>query len=199
MTAKKADTKTAYPVFDDPAVGQQVSEIAARIKRRAGEIEALDGAQKTDKLELRMFGSPFYYRVNQGRHEAPSSISIPSTEGEVLLTYQNRYTKLPEGAEAQLNDLLGEDRVARYFKESFTLKIVGEELPEDFAQEIVDEISAVLTRFNCLAALEVDAQIKPVASFHAQRLIELSPEENLQIEQICPVITMVKTKGRETN
>ncbi len=196
VAVKKADTKTDYPVFDDPSVGAQVAEIAARIKKRAGEIEALDGAQKTDKLELRMFGSPFYYQVNAGRHDAPSSISIPSTEGEVLLTFQNRYTKLDESAEAQLNDLLGADRVERYFKQAFTLKVVGEELPSEHAQDIVDEISAVLQKYNCLAALEVDSQIKPVSTFHAQRLIELSPEENLQIDEICPVITMVKTKGR---
>lgn len=199
VATKKADTKTDYPVFDDPTVGQQVAEIAARIKKRAGEIEALDGAQKTDKLELRMFGSPFYYQVNAGKHEAPSSISIPSAEGEVLLTFQNRYTKMTDESEAQLNELLGEDRVARYFKQSFTLKVVGEELPEDHAQAIVDEISAVLEKYRCLAALEVDAQIKPGPTFHAQRLIELSPEENLEIEQICPVITMVKTKGRGVN
>ena len=75
--AKKEETKTEYPVFQgDEHTRQQVFDIAARIKTRADEIESLTGAQDTDKAELKMFVLPFYFQVNRGRSEPPSSIAI---------------------------------------------------------------------------------------------------------------------------
>ncbi|MGA3269112.1 MAG: hypothetical protein ABSE16_20140 [Verrucomicrobiota bacterium] len=195
--AKKADTKTAYPVFsepDNPNGAKQVFEIAARIKQRAEEIESLEGAQATDKAELRMFVTPFYFRVNQGKPEPPSSVSIPSEQGEVLVTFQNRYTKIE--SEAALQPILG-DKLGEYFRQAFTLTVNGELLPGGQAQTIVDELQAVLAKYNALDALDVKEQIKPVKDFHNFRHTAFTPALNLALDAACPIVAMIKTKGRE--
>ena len=190
---KKEETRTAYPVFNDPSTGNQVAEIAARIKKRADEIESLEGAQKTDKAELKMFVAPFYFQTNQRKLDPPSSISIPSDAGEVLVTFQNRYTKLTDSA--RLETLLG-DQAERYLRQTFTLAITGEELPAGREQSIVDEVQAVLEKHGASSALEVKEEIKPTKDFHVAWLTAFTPEQNLAIEQACPIVAMIKTKGR---
>lgn len=193
VAKKKEDTTKDYPVFDDPTTNTQVLDIAARIKRRSGEIEALEGAQKTDKAELRLFVTSFYFHTNHGKAEVPSSIAIPSDAGEVLVTYQNRYTKIV--SEDPLVPILG-DRLGDYFRQSFTLKIPGEALPVGHEQAIVDGIAAVLAQYGAKDALEVDESIKPTPDFHTARHRDFTPEVNLQIEEACPIVAMIKTKGR---
>jgi hypothetical protein len=193
---KKEETKTEYPVFADPenpGVVKQVLDIAARIKTRSDEIESLEGAQVTDKAELKMFILPFYFKVNQGRAEPPSSVAIPSEAGEVLITFQNRYSKME--SEAPLVPLLG-DNLEKYFRVAFNLTIKGELLPMDKAQDIVDEIQKVLTRHGALDALEVKEEIKPTRDYHVARHTAFTLEQNLALEDACPIVAMIKTKGR---
>jgi hypothetical protein len=192
----KAETKTEYPVFADPenpGVVKQVLDIAARIKTRSDEIESLEGAQATDKAELKMFVLPFYFKVNRGRAEPPSSVSIPSEAGEVLVTFQNRYSRME--SEAPLVPLLG-DNLEKYFRVAFNLTIKGELLPVDKAQDIVDEIQRVLTKHGALDALEVKEEIKPTRDYHVARHTAFTPEQNLALEEACPIVAMIKTKGR---
>ncbi|HHY86387.1 MAG TPA: hypothetical protein GYA07_12780 [Verrucomicrobia bacterium] len=190
---KKEETKTAYPVFDDPATGDQVKAIAARIKKRAEEMEALDGAQETDKAELKMFVAPFYYRTNAGKLNPPSSIAIPSSEGEVLVTFQNRYKKLE--SEAPLVPILG-DAIGDYVRQSFNITIKGDDLPAGKEQEIVDAVTELLEKHGAAVAMEVQEALMPVPTFHVTRLSKFTPEQNLAIDRIWPVVAMVKTKGR---
>jgi len=202
---KKEDTGTAYPVFDDPQVGTQVTDMAARIKSRAGQIEALQGANETDKAELKMLVTPFYFTVNHNKSAPPSSIRIPcqvadeahpgqTKPGEVLVTFMNRYYKLED--DSALVPVLG-DKVGDYFRQTFTGKVNGEELPAGKEQEIVDALNAVLEAHGALAAIEWKEEIKPTKEFHVARHRDFTPAQNLAIEQVAPIVAMVKTKGRE--
>jgi len=133
--------------------------------------------------------------ASHGRHEVPSSISIRADNaGEVLVTFQNRYSQLPD--EAPLVGILG-DQMEQFFRQAFELKIVGDKLPEAHAQDILNELQEVFGKYNALDALEVKAGIKPLKEFHAARHLSLTPEQNLRIEEACPIIAMVKTKGRK--
>lgn len=203
--AKKDDTSGKYPVFDKN--NAQVAVIAARIKQRQEKMDALDGAQKTDKAELHMFVGPFYFQTNHGRHEIPSSVSVPYPAGqdedtgidydagEVLVTYQNRYGKLE--SEDPLVPIIGEGLTAKFFRQSFELNISGELLPEGKEQAIVDQITAVLEEFNALEALDVAACIKPTKDFHTARHSKLTVDQNLLVQEVCPIVAQVKTKGRK--
>ena len=198
IATKKDETKTAYPVFPDGGNGRNVAgaaaEIAARILERTEQFEALKGALETDKQELKFMVAPHYFAVNHGRHEVPSSVSVASPKGEVLVTFQNRYPMLPD--ETGLLPVLGE-RTGEFFRQSFELKIKGDKLPEDKTQELMDRLQALFAEFGATDALEVKEGVKPTAEFHAARHLELSVEQNLAFEQACPIVAMVKTKGRK--
>jgi len=194
IAAKKEDTKTAYPVFPD--ANGQAGIIAARIIERSEQFDALKGALETDKAELKMLVSPYYFQCNHGRHEVPSSVGVQASacSGEVLVCYQNRYSQLPD--EHALLPVLG-DRTGRFFRQAFELKVSGDKLPEAKTQELLDELQELFARHGCLEALEVKSGIKPTKEFHAARHLQLTPAENLALDQVCPIIAMVKTKGRK--
>ncbi|HUE37663.1 MAG TPA: hypothetical protein VMO20_09750 [Candidatus Acidoferrum sp.] len=197
ITKKTESAKTAYPVMPDT---RDSALLAARILKRTEEFEALKGALETDKAELKMLAAPHYFTVNHGRHEVPSSVAVNAKDedgkviGEVLVTFQNRYSMLPD--EAGVEPILGE-RTGEFFRQSFELKIKGDKLPEDKTQELMDELQALFTKYNATDAIEVKEGVKPTKEFHDARHLELSVEQNLQLEQACPIIAMVKTKGRK--
>lgn len=217
IATKKDDTKTAYPVFPD--ADSKAAEIAARIKERTEQFESLKGAIETDKAELKFLVAPYYFQVNHGRHEVPSSIAIryetyqtgdggtvvrkvgsmvgnerPIDAGEVLVTFQNRYSLLPD--ESALLPILGE-HTEKFFRQSFELKIKGDKLPTDSTQDLMNELQTLFAKYNCTDALEVKEGVKPTDDFHAARHVQLTPETNMALEQACPIVAMVKTKGRK--
>jgi hypothetical protein len=191
IAAKKEDTKTAYPVYPD--ADKRGAEIAARILERTEQFEALKGALETDKAELKFITTPFYFQVNHGRHEIPSSVAVHSDRGEVLVTYQNRYSLLTD--ESSLLPILG-DRVIEFFRSAFDIKIKGDSIPDEKAQDLMNELQTLFARYNCTDALELKEGVKPVKDFHAMRHT-LTVEMNLELEAACPIVAMIKTKGRK--
>ncbi len=186
----KADTKTSYPVFPDDT--GQAAILAARIRERQDQFDALDGALKTDKAELKQMVSPFYFGTNSGKHDVPSSISVQSPDGEVLVTFQNRYSLLPD--EAGILTILG-DKLELFFGQTFEIKIKSDKLGTK-AQEFVTALQDLAVGFNCADALEIKEGVKPTSDFHAARHLQLTPAQNMELEQACPIIAMIKTKGR---
>ena len=207
IAAKAPETKTAYPVFPDE--NGQAAIIAARIVRRGEELEALDGALKLDKAELRMAVRGFYFTTNHGKGDVPSSISVPfpadaehrvdptaplAPSGEALVTFQNRYSAVVEDAVAPI---LGDD-IELYFRQSFEIKVEGDKLPDDKVEEILAELTTLFAKFNATAALTVKDQIKPKPDFHTLRHSKLTVAQNLALDEACPIIVMHKTKGRKS-
>jgi hypothetical protein len=192
ITKKKEDTKTAYPVVPDP--NGQFAIIAARIKQRVDEFDALEAALETDKKELRCLVTPFYFTNSHGKADVASSVSVQSAAGEVLVTFQNRYKQLPD--ERSLVPILGE-HVASYFKQSFELKIDGDKLPADGADDLLAKLQALFAEYNAADALSVKECVKPQSDFHAKRHLLLTTEQNMAIDEACPIVAMIKTKGRK--
>jgi hypothetical protein len=191
IAKKKADTKTAYPVFPD---NPQIRELAQRIIERQQQFDALEGALKTDKAEMKCLVTPFYFTHNRGKVEVPSSVAVQSDTGEVLVLFQNRYSKLD--SEAPMLGVLGE-RTGNYFRQAFNLTIDGDKLPTDRAQELLNDLAELFAKYSASDALQVAESVKPVPDFHSRRHLELTPEENVAVEQVCPIVAQVKTKGRK--
>jgi hypothetical protein len=93
--------------------------------------------------------------------------------------------------------VLGEDRTAQFFRQSFELKIDGDKIPADSAEALIDAIQTLFAQYNASDALTAKAVIKPTPDFHTARHTALSVDENLAVEMICPIVAMVKTKGRK--
>ena len=193
IAAKKDDSKkTVYPVFPDP--NGQAGAIAAQIIEQTEQLDALEGSLLTAKAELKFMVAPTYFQINHGKHEVPSSVAVNSPQGEVLINFQNRYKSLPD--EANILPILG-DRTEEFFRQAFELKVNGDLIPVDHAQELLDEVVALFKRYNCEQALEAKSCVKPTKEFHAARHLILTPEQNLLLDQVCPIVSGVKTKGRK--
>ena len=95
--------------------------------------------------------------------------------------------------------LIGEELAGKLFRQEFELKIKGDKLPADAdsSQELLNKLQTLFAEYNCTDALEVKEGIKPVDDFHTARHSLLTVEQNQAVEGVCPIITMVKTKGRK--
>ena len=191
INRKANNARTAYPVLPDP--NGELAIITARIIERTAQIEAIEGALTIDKSELKTLATPFYFTQASGKVEVANSVSAVSPAGEVLITFPNRYSRLE--SEAPLLPILGE-QTSTFFRQAFALEIDGDKLPAETAQELLNELQQLFARYHAAEALNVKEGIKPVPDFHTVRHKFLSPQQNLAINQVCPIIAMVKTKGR---
>jgi len=192
IAKKKPDSRASYPLVPDPQ--GQYATIAARIIDRSAQLDALSGALDLDKAELKTLATPFYFTNGHGKQDVPSSVAVPCASGQVLITYQNRYGKLD--SEESLLPILGQ-QTARFFRQAFTLEIDGDKLPAEQTQVLLGELQELFAKFQASDALKVKEGIKPVPEFHKLRHTTLSPEQNLAVDQVCPIIAMVKVKARE--
>ena len=191
IAKKKPYSRANYPLLPDPQ--GQFAAIAARIIERAAQVEALTGAMDLDKAELKTLATPFYFRNGQGKQDVPSSVAVPCSRGQVLITYQNRYGKLE--SEEPLLPILGH-QTGRFFRQVFALEIDGDKLPAEHTQGLLDEVQELFAKYQASDALKVKEGIKPVSEFHDLRHTALRPEQNLALDQVCPIIAMVKVKAQ---
>lgn len=193
-TKTASKTKTAYPVLPDPT--GDVAKLVADIRRETAELEALKGSLDIKKAELRGQAQEYYFDHYSGKHDIASSIEAQDANGEeVLVTFSSRYKTITD--ESSLIDTIGEDRTARFFRQSFDLNVDGDKIPEASVESLVEELSALFARFNAGDALTAKSVIKPTAEFHTARHTALSVDENRAVDLICPIIASVKTKGRK--
>ena len=191
MAQKKEKVRASYPVLPDP--NGQLAVMATRIIERTTQIDALEGSLALDKAELKTLATPFYFAQANGKVEVASSINVLSPAGEVLISFPNRYGRLE--SESVLLPILGE-QTAQFFRQAFTLEIDGDKLPADNAQELLDQLQQLFARYHAAEALKVKEGIKPVPDFHTVRHTALTPAQNLALNQLCPIIAMIKTKAR---
>ena len=189
ITRRQDNAKTAYPVLPDS--NGQLAIIAARIIERTAKIEALDGALAIDKGELKTLATPFYFTQANGKIDVASSVIAVSPVGEVLITFPNRYGRLE--SEAVLLPILRE-RTATFFRQSFALEIDGDKLPAENSQELLNELQQLFARYQAAEALQVKEGIKPVPDFHGVRHTALTPQQNLAINQVCPILCCIRHK-----
>ena len=191
IAQKREDTRTAHPVLPDP--NGQLAIMATRIIERSAQLDALGGALEIDKAELKTLATPFYFAQASGKVEAASSLQVLSPAGQVLISFPNRYGRLE--SEAMLLPVLGE-QTARFFRQAFTLEIDGDKLPAEGAQNLLNELEQLFARHQAADALKVKVGIKPAPDFHTVRHTALTREQNLALNQLCPIIAMIKTKAR---
>ena len=191
ITKKREDARTTYPVLPDP--NGQLAIIATRIIERVAQLDALDGAISIDKQELKTLATPFYFGQASGKVQPATSVNVLCPVGEVLISFPNRYGRLD--CETVLLPVLGE-QTSKFFRQAFTLEIDGDKLPAESAQELLNQLQQLFGQYHATDALKVKEGIKPVPDFHTLRHAALTPEQNLALNQICPIIAMVKTKAR---
>ena len=193
IATKAEKTTTEYPALPDPT--GEVAAIASEIIAESREFEALKFSLENKKKELRAMSQEFYFQHLHGKHEVPSSVEAGAGDAKVLVTFTSRCTTLAD--ETPVIEAIGAERTAQFFRQNFELKIDGDKIPADRAEELIGEIQALFAGHNCPEALTAKVVIKPTPDFHTGRHTALSVEENMAVDEACPIIVMVKTKGRK--
>ncbi len=195
IVAKTEKKTTEYPILPDPS--GEVAELASAIIAESREFEALEGSLKLKKADLRAMSQEFFFQHLHGKHEIPSSVEAKGVnpDEKVLVTFSSRYSTLTD--ETPVIEAIGHERTAQFFRQSFELKIDGDKIPADRAEDLIGSIQALFAEYNCPEAISAKAVIKPTPDFHTARHTSLSVEENMAVELACPIIAMVKTKGRK--
>jgi hypothetical protein len=195
IATKKADTKTSYPQLPDPC--GDVAKLTSDIINECREMEALDASVKIKKMELKTLAQEFFFNHLHGRADIPSSIEAVGTtpDEKVLVTFQNRYSAIAD--ETPIIEVLGDEITAKFFRQFFELKIDGDKIPVDSANALIAAIQELFSEYGASDALTFKAAIKPTPEFHTARHTALSVDENLAIERVCPIVAMIKTKGRK--
>jgi hypothetical protein len=191
IAAKPATGKPVktYPVMPDH--DGQVAELVTSIIDRAAQVEALEGALELDKSELIVLAKQFYFSHYSGQMAVASSVEARSGEKVVRVGFSNSYRGTTD--DAAILRVSGE-RGARFFKQSFELKIKGDLIPEASVEPLIGELQELFARHNAGAALSAKAVFKPNKEFHTARHTLFTPDENFAIDKVVPISASVKTK-----
>jgi hypothetical protein len=180
----------SYPLLPDP--DGQVSELVGAILEQSAQLEALDGSVELLKAELIAIAKSFYFQHFTGQHAIASSIEAHGEGGKVVrVGFSNSYRGTSD--EAALVRLAGE-HAARFFKQTFEIKIKGDLIPEAAVKPLLAELQDLFARHGASSALTAKATIKPNKEFHTARHTLFSPEQNQELDKVVPVSASVKTK-----
>lgn len=192
--AKKGGT--VYPIIPDEEIRLEATEIASDVKRQSDQLAAVEGALKANKKSLTTMTLDQWFAVNEGLSEPHSSLRIDSDAGEVLVTFPEKYG---DGDPAAIIGILGQELAVDNFEEVFKLTIDGNQLPK--GERTQEFINALIELFNdhgmSQDALDFKRRLKPKKGFHARRHTLLTREQNVALNEKCPIVAMVKTKGRK--
>ena len=115
---------------------------------------------------------PFYFTHHHGQHAVASSVEARTADGKVVrVGFSNSYRGTSD--EPAITRLAGE-HAARYFKQSFELKIKGDVIPDATVEPLLAELQELFARHDASAALSAKATIKPTKEF-ASSLRRCSP------------------------
>jgi len=106
----------------------------------------------------------------------------PAASGTVRVTVKEQYYSFP--TEDPFIPILGEELVAKYFRQAFELKIKGDKLPSDKAGELVEKVQALFAEYGCSDALEAKECVVPVENFKALRFAEMDLAHSLALENV---------------
>jgi hypothetical protein len=201
--AKKKDSgaTSEYPAFPDPT--GKAAETAAAIRSMQEEFEALEGSLKAHKKFLIDLTAPFHFTNSSGKAEPAKAVVVEAglrkEDGtlemlgtRVRVDFKHKYPTLED--ESVLVPVLGE-AVGAFFRQKFALTIDGDKLPNDKVDDLLAKLQRLFAEFNATDALTVKAGFAPVDDFHVKRHTVFTPEQNLELQKVCPIQAAVATKN----
>jgi hypothetical protein len=189
----KASTKKNYPEL--PSTPETESLVADYINLVA-ELDALEGDMKLKRSTVVEQARSFFFPHYHGKTDVESSVEAKSATGESLLvTFSSRYKAVPD--ESLITDIVGPDLTERFFQSRYEIKIDGDKIPVGKADELLGKMVELFQSYSAADALSQKSVICPTPEFHTARHTALSVEQNLAIDNACPIVVSVKTKGRK--
>lgn len=188
--AKPEAKEKAYPELPDPT--GEIAELVDDMLEKMEQVEALSGAVEVEKSELVTMAKKFYFDSLHGKTTIPSSVVVKGKTREAMVSFANRYRGTAD--EEALTRLAG-DKAGDFFTQSFEIRINGDKLPPDSADELIAELQELFAKYNAVDALTANATFRPNKEFHTARHTAFEPEMNLELDKIVPVVAMVKARS----
>ena len=190
---KTKTTGTEYPKLPSTP---DLADLVGKYIDGVAEMDALKGSNELMRAEICELARSFYFEFVSGKTDIPSSVEVRSTDGRpCLVAFPSRAKAVTD--EKQIADIIGTDLTSQLFYDAFELKINGDKIPEHKAQDLVNQVVTLFDEAGATDALTAKQVIKPSPEFHTARHSKLSVDQNLALDEVCPIIMAVKTKGRK--
>lgn len=180
--------RSKYPFITGPGI----EKLADRIVELQDKFDAVADPFKAAKLELIELGFPQFFEVNAGMMEPPSSMIARGTKGGARVTFKDQFNA---GDKAAITALLGPTVAAEWFRQQWSIKIDGDQIPPARAGEFIKDLRETMARHGVSHALEIKTSIMPTDSFAIKRHSVFDVKTNLAINKIVPQRASVSTKG----
>jgi len=187
---KEVASIKVFPILPDP--DGTVAKIVGDIIKEDADKKALEGSLKIKKADLSSRARSFFVASMAGRTDVPSSVECKNCNNSLLVIFQNKYSGLDDDTE--LTKIVGKKLVNQFFRQSFTIQIDGDKIPEAAVQDVITELKQLFAKHDASDALTATSTIKPVPEFHTARFTTLSVEQNQAVDQLCPSTSMVKPR-----
>ena len=160
-------------------------------------IECDEAKERGDaaKKMLSELAAPQFFKQWHGKPEQESSMKAHSEVGNALVTFRKQLKKIESMAALDPLKPVFRGQESEFFRERFVIEIDGDKIPLQAQQALVDKLQTLFAEHGALDALSVRTEVKPLEGFHSQRHTLFTPEQNIQINALVPIIASVKTKG----
>ncbi len=188
--SKPKTKRTSYPQFPDAdGTAMMLAQTSINLSEAKDQLE-------TNNRMLGDLIRPFFFQYYAGKTEVESSLRVDAGEGRaVLVTLKNQVKKMESlEAIAPVKDIIN-GRAGELFSSSFEIKITGEAIPTPATAPLIAELKQIFARHGASNALSVKRDFRPTPAFFTSRHRLFTPEQNIQIDAVVPIITSVKVKG----
>ena len=185
VKAAPSSTKPAHAsvVIDNPdatALLTQWVQVNPQFKTLKNTVDTLR-AQLAPHIK-----ATFFSRFSGIEPESSTMLCVIGGKTVKLIT-KNAYSKSLTD-DAQLQAILGADLVARHFHEATVIKLDLDKCPADRQEAFAQAIIAAAKEHGAMDAITASQCIQPVAGFHEARTRLLTPEQNIQIDALLPIV-----------
>ncbi len=180
-----AEKKTEHPLITEPS--QELLDTLKLFAEKSPEFKALKGTVESLSKSAGALGKPFWFRHWHGRGDAGSTMLVNIGTGkDIRLVFKNAYTsKLSD--DAPLVALLGPERTGAHFRQSTTLAIKMDEIPEALQEPFINAVLEKAAELGITSGIEAKQCIKPGPGVHESRHTLFTPEENMALDEILPI------------
>ena len=157
----------------------ELAKLADYIAETGPLVKPFAGAKKQLGNEV----LPYWFAYNSHKVDPASTLVVKGTDGrQVEVSVVNRYSRTEAVPPV----------VGHLFRQGFKFEIDGDLVPAEVAQSVINDLQSVLAKHGCLEALSVTSGYMANPEFHARRHIELSPEQNMELNHAVPAQVRVK-------
>lgn len=195
FTQKPSKSKPEYVVVPDAAIQPLVDKLVVD----AAALKKLEAATKEAKDSLKAKAFPFWLRHSH-QHGLVSGAIINGTKpNSALVLFTNGWRSDVTSHMATIKKVVGQPMADECFKASTVLTVKAGDIPADKQDAFVKGLTSLCTSLGLdpAAVVQASSPILPIEAFNSRRVVELTIEQNLALEDIIATPASVNIRTKE--